>query len=276
MSKPLLTHPDTRVNGNTNIVDPKPAPRFRAWVFTLNNHSDTEVRDLLAYLRKHTKNKFCIQEEIGEEEKTPHLQGVIHFKHPRTFDSMKKRLPRAHLQPCRDWEASIAYCRKPTFAGAKRWERGIPKPITDPMVGKTLHPYQEKILNLIKKDPDPRKIHWFWEPKGGTGKSVLTKHICMNNNALAVSGKASDIKYAVAQWIAIHGEVDVVIIDLPRTNERYVSYQAMEEIKNGLFFTTKYESGMTIFNPPHLIVFANFEPDTDSLSKDRWDVNLVL
>ena len=34
---------------------------------------------------------------------------------------------------------------------------------------------------------------------------------------------------------------------------------------------TKYETGVKIFNSPHIICFANFPPDNlEQLSADRW------
>ncbi len=57
--------------------------------------------------------------------------------------------------------------------------------------------------------------------------------------------------------------------------EDYVSYQALEEIKDGIFFSGKYEGGMKIFNSPHVICFANFSPAEHKLSGDRWVVEEV-
>ena len=50
-------------------------------------------------------------------------------------------------------------------------------------------------------------------------------------------------------------------------------YAAMEKIKDGLFFNTKYESVMKYrLKPAHVIVFANGDPQRDRLAADRWDV----
>lgn len=54
--------------------------------------------------------------------------------------------------------------------------------------------------------------------------------------------------------------------------ENYVSYEAIESVKDGIFFSGKYESGMTIFNQPHIICFANFAPDIGKMSSDRWKI----
>ena len=65
---------------------------------------------------------------------------------------------------------------------------------------------------------------------------------------------------------------NTIIWDIPRVNRNAVSYAAIEAIKNGLVCNTKYETGVKVFNPPHIIIFANFPPDLDedNLSKDRW------
>jgi len=44
----------------------------------------------------------------------------------------------------------------------------------------------------------------------------------------------------------------------------------MEEIKNGIFFSNKYKGKMCLFNVPHMICFANFGPEKEKLSNDRW------
>lgn len=72
-----------------------------------------------------------------------------------------------------------------------------------------------------------------------------------------------------------HGELDICIMDFPRTVEGYVSYSAIEEIKNGMFFNGKFESSMVMFNTPHIVIFANFLPDTSKLSKDRWVIENI-
>jgi len=57
--------------------------------------------------------------------------------------------------------------------------------------------------------------------------------------------------------------------------EEYISYGAMEKIKNGFYMSSKYESKPIIRNCPHIICFANFEPDYDKLSQDRWKVHNI-
>ena len=37
----------------------------------------------------------------------------------------------------------------------------------------------------------------------------------------------------------------------------------------------KYESKPICRNSPHVIIFANFEPDLDKLSNDRWIIKKI-
>jgi len=94
----------------------------------------------------------------------------------------------------------------------------------------------------------------------------------MNHNAILVSGKASDIKYAIGNWVEEKVVLTYAYSILQKTQEEFVSYEAIESIKDGIFFGGKYESKMVMFNSPHIIVFANFKPDTEKMMKDRWKI----
>ena len=64
--------------------------------------------------------------------------------------------------------------------------------------------------------------------------------------------------------------------DLPRSTRGSISYSTLESVKNGLVCNTKYETGVKAFNPPHIIVFANFPPEkVEELSADRWKITCL-
>jgi len=54
-----------------------------------------------------------------------------------------------------------------------------------------------------------------------------------------------------------------------------MNYGAIEQVKNGLVFSGKYESSMLIFNPPHVVIFANDTPDESMYSNDRWHIHKI-
>ena len=55
----------------------------------------------------------------------------------------------------------------------------------------------------------------------------------------------------------------------------YLSYTGIEEVKNGCFFSQKYESAMVVMPYPTIIVFANEEPCYGKMSQDRWRVQQI-
>lgn len=88
--------------GNTK----KPSQRGRNWCFTQNNFTKSDIE-----ICRTIKGEYIFQEETGKEG-TPHLQGVLMFDSAKTFEAVKKLLPKAHLELCKDKSASMAYCQK--------------------------------------------------------------------------------------------------------------------------------------------------------------------
>ena len=67
----------------------------------------------------------------------------------------------------------------------------------------------------------------------------------------------------------------IVFFDFSRSNEDRINYDVIESIKNGMMFSTKYESVVRMYDHPHVIIFANFMPSLTKLSADRWDVRTL-
>lgn len=141
-----------------------------------------------------------------------------------------------------------------------------PVPI-DTGIDSMLYEWQLKVIEIISSEPDDRTINWFWEPNGESGKTCFSKYLCHKYEAIMLEGKKNDILYCAAEH-----DSELYIWDLERSMEKFVSYSALEKIKNGLYMCSKYKSKPIIRNCPHIIVFANFEPDESKLSKDRWNI----
>lgn len=66
------------------------------------------------------------------------------------------------------------------------------------------------------------------------------------------------------------------LFDLSRTKPDEFSsndlYSAIESIKNGSVTSSMYNSPVAMFKPPHVVVFANHEPEYEALTGDRWNV----
>jgi len=162
---------------------------------------------------------------------------------------------------------NITYCSK---EGKFKTNFKIKKPLKKLACEDNMYPWQKNIIKIIESEPDDRTIHWYWEPNGCSGKTTFSKYLTRKFDAVPLEGKKNDILYCAAEF-----ESDIYIYDIERSLEEFVSYGAIEKIKNGYYMCAKYESKPIDRNPPHVIIFANFPPDIEKLSKDRWNIVLI-
>lgn len=271
MSEGEKVDPGRSGPGNTHSrpeVKKKQAPLRISHFFTWNNYPENFL-DLIDPVFRRVGKMWAFQEETGQSG-TKHLQGVIVCKtkcRDTSFD-----LPNTiHWEATRNIDDAIKYCTKDDTRTGGRWTFGLPKPIK---VIEELRPWQQEIVNLIKTEPDDRTIHWYWSAKGNIGKSALTKHLVVRYNGIfCVSGNYADIINLI--YNANMDICSLVIFDLPRNNGAHISYSVLESIKNGLVCNTKYETGVKVFNSPHVIVFSNAPPELDKLSPDRWHITCL-
>lgn len=141
-----------------------------------------------------------------------------------------------------------------------------------------LRPWQQALLDVVSETACPRKIHWLWETTGNVGKSWMATYLgAVHGATILTTGKKVDLAYIYAQK-----PTTIVLFDLSRTNEtaseserkHYLDgiYSLAEDLKNGRVVSTKYESKTVFFDPPHVVFFANFEPDYTKWSADRYNV----
>lgn len=142
-----------------------------------------------------------------------------------------------------------------------------------------LRPWQQVLKDTIEEEADPRKILWLWENNGNVGKSWMANYLgAVHGAQILTSGKKVDMAYIYAQK-----PTNIVIFDLSRTTEQTEErkhildgiYSLAEDLKNGRVVSTKYESKTVFFRPPHVIFFANFEPDRTKWSVDRYAVENI-
>lgn len=247
----------SKQSGNTKQIAPA-----KKWCFTLNNWNEKEYDTILKVISSNSSNIYIIGKEIGENG-TKHLQGFIKFPIKcRPFKIFDNK--RIHWEKCRGSEKdNIIYCSKD---GDYTTNTKVPKNVTI-LEDKNLYNWQKKIIDIIKKNPDDRTIHWFWEPNGCAGKTTFCKYLSVKYGAIPIEGKKNDILFCAANF-----DSDIYLFDFERDMEDYISYAAMEKIKNGYYMCAKYESKPIIRNCPHVLCFANFPPDTSRLSEDRWKI----
>lgn len=132
----------------------------------------------------------------------------------------------------------------------------------------TLRTWQQNLVEVALGPVDPRVIHFVVDKDGNAGKSWLASYLeCKIQKIVQVMkpGKFADMAYGYVE------ENDVFILDCPRSKQGdFIQYDFLESIKDGRLFSSKYESRMKVFKPPHVFVFMNQDPDMEKLSIDRY------
>ena len=92
-------------------------------------------------------------------------------------------------------------------------------------------------------------------------------------------GSGKDIAFLIKQSMTTRqGKVDyrryprAFMLDLSRDNGP-VCYRMIEKVKNGLFISIKFETGLVYgVDYPHIIIFSNDYPNVKKMSLDRWRI----
>lgn len=270
----MATNGSNGSSGEGNTKPPR-CPPAKYWVFTFQVGMVPMVPVDLEEVKKElgSMGKYGFGEEVAPTTGQHHLQGWLTLKKKGRPMGCRKlpSLKGAHWEPAKgSQEDNIRYCSKE----GKYHTNFTIKVLKDVITERGAYPWQQRIIEITKKEPDDRHIYWFWETIGNTGKTALVRHLKISDpNIIALaSGKGSDWACALAS-IEDPMDISTVIIDLPRTSEGYIPFNMIEQIKNGMVFSGKYESKTLLFNPPHVIIFANFMPSLEEqqkLSTDRW------
>lgn len=238
-----------------------------------DNESFESVFEKLKDLGENLCDKYIFGEEYGKTGSTPHIQGAFILAAKMRADTLQKAYFKngATLRKLKNWNCAFNYCRKEGHNIISNCE--IPEEVH------TISPdfkWEEDILEILKKNPDDRKIYWYWGD-GGVGKTAFCKYLTMKHQAICVGGKGADMRNAIVEYKKTNGNTPkLILINIPKShNAEYFSYEGMENIKDMYFYSGKYEGGMICGNPPHLFVFANVEPAYDMLSADRWVIKEI-
>lgn len=249
--------------GNTKTAGPK--YQLYAWNFTIPME-EYSASQLSQHLKGFCK-KFTFQGEEGETTGYKHWQGTISLKTKEYFATVKNLLgEKAHIEATKNIIASENYCKKDSsrIEGPYNEKSVFLKTLT------SLRPWQAELEKELLEEPDDRKIIWYYDKKGGAGKTQFAKYLAIKHKYdILQNGGKGDLAFALSE------NPHAVIFNFTRDNEERVNYDAIESVKDGMIFSKKYESRMKIFNSPHVVIFSNDEPRTTSMSADRWDIRIL-
>lgn len=273
---------DTSVVGNTNTdvsntLDSGRQERKRRWCFTVNNWTP----EIFTHLTHYFGNiPFIIGQEEGDEKHTPHLQGYVEFNNTHTLTALKHKLGnQISWRWCRgSREQNIDYCSKQNVKAVNILKLPIRLRVLEQYKGTIWKKWQSEILEICCGPRNDRIVYWYWEPCGAVGKTYLARYIYCRFRAVLATGARKDVYSAIKLWMDKgNQEPEVILCDITRKIEdKMISYTAIEQLKDRLFLSTKYEPEAVLFEySPHIVIFSNREPEYNAFSEDRWVVRRI-
>lgn len=134
------------------------------------------------------------------------------------------------------------------------------------------HKWQTKMDQILASRANDRTIIVILDHEGGSGKSTYARSKYFENDektAVIQNGRTQDIAHAISK--TNNNTLENIFIDLMRLNMEHVNYNLIERLKNGIVFSSKYDSTtVRLAAIPHVVIFTNVMIDIEKMSKDRW------
>lgn len=268
--------PECTRRGRNTKSSPKRVSASLYWCFTFNNYTKEDLSTCLSVFKNTKDLKYIIGLEVGEKNKTEHLQGYIEMTNkdkkirPIEFFDLSNKISWSHRYKESNTRSCIKYCRKDgVFAtnftdedfGEDNLYLGEDLPTYE-----NLYPWQALLIDKLRTKPDNRHVIWVW---GGynKGKTTIAKYIKYHLKASLVGGCSRDALFSIT------GKEKIIIIDVPKKG--HIDFTLLEQLKAGLFYSTKYEGKDVIMNPPHVVVFSNKDPSSigeEEIDNERFNI----
>lgn len=122
---------------------------------------------------------------------------------------------------------------------------------------------------LTTEPPDDRVINFYVDTEGGKGKSWFQRYMLStypDRVQLLGPGKRDDLAHT------IDTSKDIFLMNVPRHGMEYLNYTILEQMKDQVIFSPKYDSQVKVLrNKVHVVVFSNENPDFDKMTFDRYN-----
>jgi len=179
-------------------------------------------------------------------------------------------------------EALVKHCKAPSHApGIIALFGKKEQAMVSDLENLPLLDWQTRLVEELNAPAGNRKVVWFFDKIGASGKTSLAKHLMVTDprRFYVTNSTPSNYHFGTIVKNAIEGGWNphggCLFINLARGCVEKDIYQAIESIKDGLITATKYQGGTLVFSSPHVIVLSNECPNVGRLSKDRWDIRII-
>ena len=280
-------------NGNFKEINKY---RGKSFVLTIHGQKKEDLSQLKKWfdgklVDKPKVQKAVFSKEFGKNKIHPHWQGYFVLEERNSIKTLIQEIlghDGFHLEVAKGTEnENVRY----VYGVDKSYEIGwivYRKNITPPRdyspqaykfwKNFKLRDWQAELVPMLtKKEVDLREIIYIYDSQGNKGKTILAEYLHIYHAAIITGGKPKDMYHAIARWEEITSKYPaVIVVDICRS-ETQQDFAGIESIKNGLFFSGKYESAMLhSVRKPNIIVFSNFPPLHQNLSSDRWKIGKIV
>jgi len=179
-----------------------------------------------------------------------------------------------YCEPCEKTWASMEYVQKEDTHVMGPWEWGLntaasrdlkPSDLPEP------HLWQKDVLKRYEEEPPQGSsvIQWYYDPEGQVGKTTCAKMLVMTKKWYLLDGGAQKMKFQAAKNPKMG-----YIINLTRVKEDRFSYEGLEALSDNFYCDTfgSDQKGMIMRKPSWILVFANWQPDLETMSPGRIKV----
>lgn len=178
-----------------------------------------------------------------------------------------------HVEKCVSWDESVSYCEKDgnyLYVGNSIEEREYSR-----IKSRHTLPLWKSIIGSLVRQND-REITYWCDKRGGRGKSTLVYVLARRGKLFPIPRCECDPK-RILDYIAMNYKGEPIIaLDLPRRQKLNWDWvEALEDIKDGLIASSKYQGRVRFIKGVRVLVTANkYIPEElyKELTEDRWDV----
>lgn len=233
----------------------------QTWMMTIDRNPERESIEevkILQWILKHDVHDWIVAKETGT---FGYHHWQIRMRTNLNFDEMKQAFPKAHIEPGED---NYDYEKKD---GNYIWSGDTIESLQC-RFGE-LRENQKRIMDNLDTQGD-REIDVVID-NGNTGKTWLARHLFHTSKGFYVPASI-DTPQKIIQFICSgwRGE-RIIVIDIARsTRWNDGLYTAMEVIKDGMIYDTRYHTTMKDIHGVKVLVTCNHKPNTSKLSLDRW------
>lgn len=165
----------------------------------------------------------------------------------------------------------VAFIRYPRFTRALQYR--AQRQLFETTTEDELREWQRELGRKLEEAPDDRKVLFYIDVNGGTGKTFFCRWLLGKQDDVQVlsSGRSQDVAHAVLL------STKIFLINVPRGGMEFLSYRFIEGLKDRLVWSPKYNSTMKkLRSKVHVVVFCNEPPNMTAMSRDRYEIKHIL